>query len=279
MFSGFMMNTWLVGSTVAVVAGAVGFFVVLRGSAFMAHALPQCGFAGAAAATLVGASTLLGIGIFSVLSALGIAWSGRRGRNDIVTALALVTMLGLGSLFLSFSSESSAEINSLLFGEILGVSNSELLPTALLAIVSIGAVAVMFRPLLLSSVMGEVAQAQGVNSFAIEACFFVVVALVTTMSVPVVGALLMFSLMIGPPAAARAFTDRPVVAVVLSVLVALLMVWVSIALSYLTNWPVGFFVGTLGAVAYSVGRSWGRWHRRRTIQTGSVPLRLGMQAF
>jgi len=93
--------------------------------------------------------------------------------------------------------------------------------------------------------------------------FLVLVALTATMSVPVVGALLMFTLMVGPPAAARSFVDRPGAAIGLSVAIALVTVWTSIAASYETNWPIGFFVGTIGAVAYVVGRSWAWWHTRR----------------
>ena len=90
---------------VAVVAGVVGFFTVLRGSAFAAHAIPNGAFAGAAGASLIGVSTLAGLGAFSLLAAIGIALLGRRGRRDVVTALALVVMLALGALFLSVGEE------------------------------------------------------------------------------------------------------------------------------------------------------------------------------
>ena len=80
-----MVNAWIVGTIVAVVAGAIGFFVVLRGSAFVAHAIPSGSFAGAAAATLIGASTLVGLAVFSIGGALGIGLLGRRGRHDVAT--------------------------------------------------------------------------------------------------------------------------------------------------------------------------------------------------
>jgi len=261
-FSGFMVNAWLVGSIVAVVGGAVGFFVVLRGSAFVAHAIPNGSFAGAAAASLVGISTLVGLGVFSLGGALGIGLLSRRGRHDVATALTLVFMLGLGALFLGFSVEYAPEIFSLLFGEILGISTTELMPTVVLAGVCLAGLVVLYRPLLLSSVLPEAGQARGVSPFALELCFLAVVALATTMTVPVVGTALIFSLMIGPPAAARSFTARPPVAIVLSVAIALATVWAAIAISYQTYWPVGFFVGTISAAAYAVGRLW-MWQRRR----------------
>jgi zinc/manganese transport system permease protein len=93
-----------------------------------------------------------------------------------------------------------------------------------------------------------------------------VLAIATTVTVPVVGALLIFSLMIGPPAAARSFTDRPLVAIVLSVGFALATVWAAIAISFETNWPIGFFVGVLSAASYGMGRAWAAWRRTRVVQ-------------
>jgi len=267
MFSGFMTNTWIVATIVAVVAGVVGFFVVLRGSAFVADALPTGAFAGAAGASLIGVNTLLGLGVFSLLGALGIGWLGRRGRHDVAVALALVVMLGLGSLFLSFSVEYAPEIYSLLFGEVLGISVNEIAPVAVLGAVCVVAILVMYRPLMLSSVMPELGEARGVRAYRIEMCFLVVLALATSMALPVVGALLIFSLMIGPPAAARSLTDRPLVAMGLSVVIALGTVWAAIAVSYHTNWPVGFFVGTIAAVCYAAGRGWTALRRSRMTRS------------
>jgi zinc/manganese transport system permease protein len=113
--------------------------------------------------------------------------------------------------------------------------------------------------------MQEVSETRGVSRYRVEMAFLVVVALVTTLSVPVVGALLVFSLMIGPPGAARSFTDNPLGALVLSVAIALCIVWIAIAASYLSNWPVGFFVGVLGAASYVTGRCWAGWRQRRAI--------------
>jgi zinc/manganese transport system permease protein len=269
MFSGFMVNAWEVASVVAVVAGVVGFFTVLRGSAFAAHAIPNGSFAGAAGASLIGVSTLLGLGVFSLAGALGIGLLGRRGRHDVATALALVMMLGLGALFLSFSEEYAPAVYSLLFGEVLGISSNDIEPTAILGLICIAAIAVLYRPLMLSSVLPEVAEARGVSRFGMELLFLVVLALATAMTVPVVGTLLIFSLMIGAPAAGRSFTDRPLVAMALSIAFALVIVWVAIAASYETNYPVGFFVGTGSAVSYAVGRGWAALRNRRTARTAS----------
>jgi zinc/manganese transport system permease protein len=270
-----MINAWTEATIVAVVAGVVGFFTVLRGSAFVAHAVPNGSFAGAAGASLLGINTIVGLGVFALLGAFGIGVLGRRGRHDVVTALALVFMLGLGALFVSMSVENAPEIYSLLFGEVLGISSNELGPTVALAVVCIAVVVVVYRPLMLSSVLAEAGEARGVSSFRMEMCFLTVVALATTMTVPVVGTLLIFSLMIGAPAAARSFTDRPVHAIVLSVAIALATVWSAIAISYTTNYPVGFFVGTIGALSFALGRGWAAWRRSRTTRRRAPASELG----
>jgi zinc/manganese transport system permease protein len=269
-FSGFMVNAWTVASIVAVVAGVVGFFTVLRGSAFAAHAIPNGSFAGAAGASLIGLSTLLGLGVFSLGGALTIGLLGRRGRHDVATALALVAMLALGALFLSFSVEYAPEVYSLLFGEVLGISPNEIAPTAILGALCILVIAVLYRPLMLSSVLPEVGEARGVSGLRMEMLFLAVLALATTMTVPVVGTLLIFSLMIGAPAAARSFTDRPLLAMALSVAIALLIVWTAIAASYETNYPVGFFVGSGSAVSYTIGRLWAAWRGRAMALNAST---------
>ena len=250
MFAPFMEDTWITASIVAVIAALVGFFVVLRGAAFTAHAVPNAAFAGAAGASLIGINTLYGLGVFSLGGALLIGALSRRGRHDAVTALIVALMLGLGALFLSWSTEYAPEIYSLLFGEVIGVSPNEVGLTAILAVVCFAALAVLYRPLLLSSVMPEVAEARGIPQLRMELAFLGLVTLTTTTAVPVVGALLMFSLMVGPPAAARALTKHPAPAMALSVLLALVTVWGAIALNFQTQWPIGFFVGVGSAAWY-----------------------------
>jgi zinc/manganese transport system permease protein len=263
MFSGFMVDTWVAGVLVALLAGAVGFFVVLRGSTFVAHALPNGSFAGAAGAALVGVSTFLGLATFAVLGALSIAGLGRRGRHDAVTALVLVLMLALGALFIDLGDQYAPAVEALLFGEVLGISAAQLVPTAVITGVCLLALALLHRPLLLSTVLPDSAQARGVGPGVVELCFLLVVALATTLTVPVVGTLLVFSLMVGAPAAARAVCDRPGRAIGLSMAIALLAVSAAIAGSYETDYPVGFFVGTVSAGCYVLGRLAGA-RRRRT---------------
>jgi zinc/manganese transport system permease protein len=265
-----MIHAWEAATIVAIVAGVVGFFTVARGAAFAAHALPNGAFAGAAGASLIGVNALVGLGAFSLAGALTMAGLGRRARNDVATAMTIVMMLALGALFLSQTSEYAPEIYSLLFGEVLGVSSTELIPTAGIAAACIAAVIVLYRPLLLSSVLPDVARARGISTGRMDLMFLLVIALATTAAVPVVGSLLIFSLLIGPPAAARSLTNRPLPAIGLSVVIALVTVWAAIAISYKTNLPIGFFVGTIGALSYALGRGWAAW-RQHAPRRASEP--------
>jgi zinc/manganese transport system permease protein len=254
MFDAYMVNAWLVGTVVAIVAGATGFFVVVRGRAFPAHAIPNGAFAGAAGAALVGVAPMVGMATFSVLSAVGIASLTKRARSDVATGLWLVAMLALGSAFLALSNTYESSLGQLLFGEILGVSNEALSASAVLGVICLVALALIARPLLLSSASSVLAEGRGVRERRVEMAFLLILALAATLAVPVAGSLLAFTLMVSPAATAALVASRPTRALAASVTVALVVTWSSIALSYLVGWPVGFFVGALGCAAYLVAR-------------------------
>jgi zinc/manganese transport system permease protein len=258
-FTGLMTDTWIAGTLVALVAGVVGFFVVIRRAAFAAHVLPLGAFPGAAAASLLGMNSLVGLVAFAGLGVLGIGQLERWGRREVATALWLAASLALGSLFLSMTRQYSQQVYALLFGEVLGVSEGAMVSVAALSVVATAAMAILFRPLLLDSVSPELCQAAGASSGRMELAFLTVLAISTALVLPVVGALMVFSLMVGPASCARALTDEPHVAVGLSVGLSLATVWSAIALSYFSNWPVGFFVGALGALSYAAGRIYRRF--------------------
>ncbi len=262
MFSSFMTNAWIVGTVVALLAGATGFFVVLRGSSFAAHAVPNGAFAGAAGATLVGVAPLWGLVSFAMVAALGIGAS-RRHRSDVATAMALVLMLALGAAFLSLSAAYEPQVQALLFGEILGVASSSITSVLLISVVCAAALAVMYRPLLFNAAAPDLSAARGLNPTVLEMSFMITLALGSALTVPVVGALLSFSLTVGPPAAARLLTRRPASALAGSMILSVLTLWVSIAASYETNLPVGFYVGTLSALVYVGVRAATRVRTRR----------------
>ncbi|MCB8875625.1 metal ABC transporter permease [Acidisoma silvae] len=261
MFASYMINGWIMATIIAVVAGAVGLFVVLRGMSFAAHALPLGAFPGAAAANLLGISELWGLIGFSGLGVIGITQLAQRQRRDVATALMLMALLGLGTLFLSLSGHYAQGVYALLFGQLVSVSRAEIWPVLALGILIIAALGLGFRPLLLNTLSPDLAATHGISAGRADFGFLALVGIATAMALPVVGALLVFSLMIGPAAAARSLTNRPATALLLSVCLAVLTVWVSIAAAYISDWPTGFFVGTLAALLFAVARLSRRFHR------------------
>jgi len=259
----FMQNAWLAGTAVAAVSALVGFFVVLRGAAFAAHAVPRASFAGAAGAVLVGGDTLVGLGVFSALSALGIASLGARRDQSRMTALVLMAALGLGALFLSASDAYAPEVYALLFGQIVGVSRADALGLVGLLALALIAVALLYRPLLWSSVAPDVAEARGVSRRRMDVLFLLLVALAATAAVPVVGALLSFSLMVAPAAAANRIARTPPQAMRIGLVVALVSVWLSLVLAYDTSLPVGFFVAAVTTLCYGLARIYSALRERR----------------
>ena len=254
MFAPYMIDSWIVATLVAIAAGAAGFFVVLRRASFAAHALPMAAFPGAAAASLFGWAELPGLLLFALGGVGGLAWAQRRQRADSATALVLVALMALGALFLSLSGHYASAVYALLFGQVLGVGGGAIAPALALGIAVPALLLLGFRPLVLSALSPDLAAARGVRLGWTDTLFLAVLAFAATLALPVVGALLVFSLMVGPAAASRLLTPRPLAAMALSVVLALAVVWAALALAFCSNWPVGFFVGTLSALVYVAAR-------------------------
>jgi zinc/manganese transport system permease protein len=249
-----MVNAWVAGTLIAIAAGATGLLVVMRGETFAAHALPLGTFPGAAGAALLNVNPLYGLLLFAGLGVLGLTQLGRAARHDVATALTLTGLLAMGALFLSLSGGYANAVYAFLFGDILGIGASSLPLVAALSLAAALGALVSLRPLTLSALSPALSHAAGGAPAWLEALFLALLAIATVTALPVTGALLVFSLLTGPAAAARRFTARPYAALALSVGIALLVIWAGIAASYVTNLPIGFFVGSFSALAYGAGR-------------------------
>ena len=239
----FMRHAFLAGIIVAIIAGAVGYFVVLRRSSFAAHGLSHAGFTGAAGAVLFGINPIIGLLVFTVGGALLMGSLGNRKTNrDVEIGTVLAFMLGLGVLFISLYSGYATEAYSLLFGEILGISKVDVIVTLISGIVILTALATFYRPLIFSSLDEDVAEAKGVNLRLISVGFMVLIGVAVSIAVQVVGVLLIFALMVTPAAIAQRFAKRPSQGIVLSILIALLVTVLSLFISFYFPYPVSFFI-------------------------------------
>ncbi len=247
----FMVNAYAAGIIVSIVAGIVGYFVVLRSLSFAAHALSHIGFAGATGAVVLGISPVFGLLAFTISGAIGMGVLGKRihGR-DVAIGIVLAWTLGLGVLFLSLYSGYATEAYALLFGQILGISQRDVMITLVAGFVTLIAVAVLYRPLLFASVDEEVAEARGVPIQFLSVAFMVVLALAVSEAVQVVGILLVFALLITPAAITEHLTARPGRAIAVSISFALLFTLVGLFVSYYLPYPVSFFITTFAFLTY-----------------------------
>jgi zinc/manganese transport system permease protein len=251
----FMQHAFEAGTLVAIIAGIVGYFVVLRRSSFAAHALSHIGFAGAAGAVLIGVSPVFGLLLFTSVGGIGITALGpRASHRDVQIGTVLAFMLGLGVLFISLYTGYATEAYSILFGEILGISSMDVLVTAVAGLIILALVAVVFRPLLFASLDEDVAEAKGLPMHLLGMIFMLLVALATSIAVQVVGVLLIFSLMVTPAAIAQRLAKRPWRAVITSVIVALAATWLGLFIAFYEPYPVSFFITTIVFVLYLVAR-------------------------
>jgi zinc/manganese transport system permease protein len=253
--SAFVLHAFYAITAVALAAGAVGYFVVLRRQAFAAHAIGHIGFAGAAGAILIGWSPLIGLLVFCVVAGVlvGVAGASLDDR-DTVVGVTLTGALGLGVLFLSLYSGYANATYSILFGQVLGVSTSDIRTVALVSGLVLVSVVVVFRPLLFSSVDSQSAASRGISNQLMSVLFMTLLALTTVVAVQVVGVLLVFSLLVAPAAAAEALTSHPLRAVALSVGLALFSGWMGLFLAVWLGGPVSFWITALASLAYVMAR-------------------------
>ncbi len=247
----FMQHAFEAGTIVAIIAGIVGYFVVLRRSSFAAHALSHIGFAGAAGAVLLGISPVYGLLLFTSTGGTSIALLGRRAaQRDVQIGIVLSFLLGLGVLFISLYTGYATEAYSILFGQILGISSNDVLLTLIVSLVIMAAIVVVYRPLLFSSLDEDVAEAKGMPTLLLGIIFMLLVAVAISIAVQVVGVLLIFSLMVTPAAIAQRLAKRPQRIIIISVIIALLATWLGLFISFYEPYPVSFFITSIVFIFY-----------------------------
>ena len=247
----FMRNAFAAAGVAAVVSGLVGYFLVLRGQTFAGHALSHIGFAGATGAVLIGLAPVWGLVGFTVAAGIGIGVLGERlSGRDVAIGVVLSLALGLGLLFLHYYTAFATQATALLFGNVLAVDRSTIVTLIVLAVITIAGLASLMRPLIFATLQPELAEAKGVPLRFVSTAFLVVVALAVSQSAQIVGVLLVFALMVGPPATAQRLVAGLWAGMALSAGLALAEAWLGLAIAYHTDWPVSFCIATLSALGY-----------------------------
>lgn len=260
----FMRNAFEAGTIIAIVAGLIGYFVVLRRSAFATHALGHVGFSGAAGAVFLGVNPVFGLLAFTMSGATGMALLGRRAATrDIEIGTVLAFMLALGLLFLSLYNGFATEAYSILFGEVLGISSAEVLFTLEASVVVVAVMLLLYRRLLFASLDEDVAEAKGLPMLALGLVFMLLLAVAISIAVQVIGVLLIFALMVTPAAIAVRLTRSPLAAILVSVAVAEFSVWVGLLMAFYSSnlgptfvhAPASFFIVGISFLLYVVVRA------------------------
>lgn len=251
----FMQNAYLAGTLVAITAGIMGYFMVLRSQSFAGHSLANVGFAGATGAVLFGIPSVVGLFVAGLCAAIGmqaLTLATRQGRqNDIAIGAVFSASLALGFLFIHLATaEYAANVYTILFGNILGINDTDVSIILWSTLVLLVILLLIARPLCFASLDPDVAAAQRVPVRGLAFVYLILLALVVAIAVQVVGVLLIFALLVTPAAIASSLTTHPGVAAALAVVLALSFTWLGLAVGYFTPYPVGFFITTFAFGTY-----------------------------
>jgi len=252
----FMVNALRAGTIVAVVAGAIGYPMVLRRQSFAGHTLALIGFPGAAGATWLGLNTAVGYFGFCIAGALiisalpgsGRPHAGLGGFSEESAAIGTVQAFALacGFLFVSLYHGFLNGLNNLLFGTIIGITDQQVLVLLIADTGCLLALILLGRPVLFSTIDPDVAQARGVPTRLVSTAFLVLLGIAAGGTSQITGSLLVFALLVAPAAAATRLTAQPAAGVALSITLAVLITWIGETFAFFSPYPIGFWVTTLG---------------------------------
>ena len=273
----FMLNALRAGTIVAVIAGAIGYLMVLRRQSFAGHTLAVIGFPGAAGATWLGLNPAFGYFGFCVAGALVIAvlpgggrsTAGLGGFSEESAGIGTVQAFALacGFLFVSLYNGFLSGLNSLLFGTIIGITDDQVIVLLAAGAGCLLVLAVLGRPLLFSTIDPDVARARGVPTRLVGIAFLVLLGVATGGTSQITGSMLVFALLVAPAAAATRLTARPAIGLALSIMLALLITWIGEAIAFFSPYPIGFWVTTLGFATFLLATA----YRHIADRTGRRP--------
>jgi zinc/manganese transport system permease protein len=259
----FMRNAFAAATVVAIVAGCVGYFLVLRGQTFAGHALAHVGFTGATGAVLIGIAPLWGLVAMTVAAGILMGFmSEKLAQRDVAIGIVLAFSLALGLLFLHFFTSFATHATALLFGNVLGVDLPTVGILVVLGVICLLTLSIVSRPLLFASLQPELAEAKGVSLRLYSIVFLAIVALATAECAQIVGVLLVFALMVGPAATAQRLVSGVAAGVLLSAALALAEAWGGLTLAFYTDWPTSFWITALSTLIYALAaapRQIGAW--------------------
>lgn len=250
----FVFRALLAGGLTAVLCACVGTWVVLRGLAFFGDAMSHGMLPGVAVASLLGANLMLGAAVSAVVMSFGVVVVSRATRlsRDVSIGLQFIVMLSLGVVIVSHSGSFAVDLTSFLFGDVLGVGSADVLVIGIAALVGLVACVVMHRPFTALTFDPRKAQTLGLRPGAAHVAMLVLVALATVVSFQVVGTLLVFGLLIGPPATAVLLVRGIGRVMLLAAVLGVVQVYVGLLVSWYAETAAGATITLLGGLTFLV---------------------------
>jgi zinc/manganese transport system permease protein len=264
----FMVSAFRAGAIVAVVAGVMGWFMVLRRQTFAGHTLALSAFPGAAGATLIGIAASYGYFAFCTGAAAVIALATRGGGGPVtgggsggagapgrvsesaLTGIVQAFTLACGLLFVALYQGFLNGTTALLFGSFLGITTSQVALLGATGAAVLAILAVIGRPLLFASVDPDVAAARGVPVRVLSVTFLVLLGAAVAETAQITGALLVFALLVMPAAAAQRLTARPAASLLLTVIIGFAVTWAGLTAAFYSPYPIGFWVTSFAFAVY-----------------------------
>ena len=253
----FMQHAVIAGTLIAVMSGTLGWFMVLRRQIFAGHTLSTMSFPGATAALVVGIPLAMGYYVACICAAIAIGWRAptRHLTGPLSSArIGTIQVVGFATGFtlLGYSTHILGGLDQLLFGTFLGIDRTQLIILIAMTCVVVVIIACIGRPLVFASLDPELAEAVGLPVRALDIGFLILLGVVVAATAQITGALLVFALLVTPPAIAQRLTVRPAQGMIVSAGIGVALIWLSLICAYFSVYPLGFFTTSIGFAVYVI---------------------------
>ncbi|MGR8809795.1 metal ABC transporter permease [Leuconostoc citreum] len=249
----FMQYAFIASFFISLICAIMGVFVVARKTAFYTHTLSEISFSGASFAIFAGLSPITGMLLFTIVSSIFVSLAGRKiSQRESSVSVFSAMFIGIGVLFLSLSNKQASYATNILFGSIVGISFDNLIELLILIAVIALSSLLLFRKLKYITFDPTGADYNAKHAFWISSIFLLLVACTVSVTAQIVGSLLIFSLLTIPASSAKFLTTSVHNMIGLSFVFALFGTWMGLYLSYITNWPVSFFITVIEGIIYGV---------------------------
>lgn len=264
----FLQRALVAGVLVALAAAVVGTFVVLRGLAFIGDALAHGVLPGIAVALLAGGPGMLGalVGAAVMIGGVTLVTRSSRLSGDTAIGLLFVGMLSLGVVIVSRSSSFTGDLTRILFGDVLGISWDDIRLQAAVTLLVLVVAGVLARPFLLLCIDPESATVAGFRAARYHALMLGLIAVTVVVSFQAVGTLLVFGMLVAPPATAALFARRAGAMMAIAAVIGAASVWAGLAVSYAYDLAAGASVVLVQVAVFFVALTASTLVERRSVQ-------------